>query len=79
MLEYFLRVATVQVCSTTVHPSYSTSPSPQNDLSVLRLCEPVTFSRNIAPACLPSSETNNYDSVPVRVVTTGQEVVVANK
>ena len=48
-------------------------------MSVLRLCDPVTFSRNIAPACLPSSQTNNYDSVPVRVVTTGQEVVVANK
>ena len=61
-------VATFQVCSTIVHPSYDKS-SAQNDLSVLRLCNPVTFSRSIAPACLPSSN-NNYDSVQVRVVTT---------
>merc|ERR1719308_510475 len=52
-----------RVCSTTVHPQYSESPTPNNDFSILRLCEPVTFNRNIAPACLPSSSSNNYDSV----------------
>ena len=61
----FLPFNSVQVCSTTVHPQYSESPTPNNDFSILRLCEPVTFSRNIAPACLPSSSSNNYDSVSV--------------
>ena len=37
----------------------------QNTYVKVRLCEPVTFTRNIAPACLPSSSSNNYDSVAV--------------
>jgi len=52
-----------RVCSTTLHPQYSENPTPNNDLSILRLCDPVTFNRNIAPACLPSSSSNNYDNV----------------
>jgi len=51
----------VQVCSTINHPNYN-SNNQQNDFAILRLCNPVTFTKNISPACLPSSS-NNYDNV----------------
>ena len=56
------------MCSTEVHPQYSENPTPDNDFSILRLCDPVTFNRNIAPACLPSSSSNNYDNKAVSMM-----------
>ena len=44
------------------HPNYN-SNNVVNDFAILRLCEPVTFTEHIAPACLPASSANNYDSV----------------
>merc|ERR1719431_1220598 len=52
----------VEVCSTIRHPNYN-SNSVDNDFAILRLCSPVSFSRDIATACLPSSASNNYDNV----------------
>jgi len=51
----------VQVCSTINHPNYN-SNTQQNDFAILRLCNPVTFTKTISPACLPSSS-KNYDNV----------------
>ena len=52
-----------RVCSTQRHPAYS-GQTQQHDLAILRLCEPVTFTEHVAPACLPAPS-NNYDSVAV--------------
>ena len=53
-----------QVCSTTRHPGYN-SGSVDNDFSVLRLCSPVSFSRHISTACLPSSSNMAVENVQV--------------
>ena len=52
----------VQVCSTTLHPDYN-SGTVDNDFSILRLCSPVTFSRHISTACLPSSSSMAVENV----------------
>jgi len=52
----------VQVCSTIRHPSYDSNKI-DNDFAILRLCNPVAFTREISTACLPSSSSNNYDNV----------------
>ena len=54
----------VQVCSTTRHPNYNAA-TVDNDFSVLRLCSPVSFSRHISTACLPSSSYMAVDNVEV--------------
>ena len=51
-----------QVCSTTRHPNYN-SATLDNDFSVLRLCSPVSFSRHISTACLPSSSSFPVENV----------------
>ena len=55
----------VRVCSTIRHPDYNGN-TVDNDFSILRLCNPVSFTRDISTACLPSSSSNNYDNVEVR-------------
>ena len=55
----------VQVCSTTRHPNYNAA-TVDNDFSVLRLCSPVSFSRHISTACLPSSSSLAVENVQVR-------------
>ena len=51
-----------QVCSTSRHPNYN-SATLDNDFSVLRLCSPVSFSRHISTACLPSSSSFPVENV----------------
>ena len=51
----------VRVCSTTLHPHYR---GEDNDFAILRLCSPVSFSRDVSTVCLPSSS-SNYDNVKV--------------
>merc|ERR1712126_516589 len=55
-----------QVCSTINHPNYNGNTL-ENDFAILRLCNPVTFTKMLSPACLPSSSSNNYDSVTATV------------
>ena len=52
----------VRVCSTTLHPRYNRKRI-DNDFAILRLCSPVSFSRDVSTVCLPSSSSNNYDNV----------------
>jgi len=55
-----------QVCSTINHPNYNGNTL-ENDFAILRLCNPVSFTKMLSPACLPSSSSNNYDSVTATV------------
>ena len=54
----------VRVCSTILHPQYNQGRI-DNDFAILRLCSPVSFSRDVSTVCLPSSSSNNYDNVQV--------------
>jgi len=49
-----------RVCSVVNHPNYNAG-TVDYDFAILRLCDKVTFSDDISPACLPNSGTN-YDS-----------------
>jgi len=51
----------VRVCSIANHPNYN-SQTVDYDFAVLTLCEEVTFTTDISPACLPASSSTNYDS-----------------
>ena len=44
----------LKVCEVIRHPEYD-QLSLDYDVSILRLCEPVTFSTSVSPVCLPSS------------------------
>jgi len=44
-----------QVCNVELHPDWDEDTF-NNDFSILTLCEEVTFSQKIAPACLPQSQ-----------------------
>merc|ERR1719244_1008275 len=52
----------VQVCGVKDHPDYN-SATTNYDFSILTLCNPVTYSTSVRPACLPSSASTNYDNV----------------
>ena len=54
----------VRVYSTILHPQYNQGKI-DNDFAILRLCSPVSFSRDVSTVCLPSSSSNNYDNVEV--------------
>merc|ERR1712128_267688 len=49
----------VEVATITDDPLYN-STTMKNDFSILTLKEPVTFTREISPACLPSDTTQQY-------------------
>jgi len=49
----------VEVATITDDPLYN-SNTMKNDFSILTLKEPVTFTREISPACLPSDTTQQY-------------------
>jgi len=51
----------VKVCGITNHPNYN-SQTVDYDFAILRLCETVSFTTDIRPACLPASSSTNYDS-----------------
>jgi len=51
----------VRVCSTKNHPNYN-DRTVDYDYAILTLCESVSFTTDISPACLPSSSSNNYDN-----------------
>jgi transmembrane serine protease 2 len=40
-----------------LHPQYSDKNNPINDIALIELQDPVTFSNHIQPVCLPSSDT----------------------
>jgi len=50
-----------RVCGRKEHPNYN-SRSEDNDFAILTLCDRVTFTKAISPACLPPSESNQYAS-----------------
>ena len=64
----------VRVCSTTLHPRYNRKRI-DNDFAILRLCSPVSFSRDVSTVCLPSSSSNNYDNVQVSPRQTDRQTV----
>merc|ERR1712098_1021476 len=43
------------------HPNYN-DRTVDYDYAILTLCESVSFTTDISPACLPSSSSNNYDN-----------------
>merc|ERR1719341_2685408 len=51
----------VRVCGITNHPNYN-EQTVDYDFSILTLCESVTFTTDISPACLPPSSSTNYDN-----------------
>merc|ERR1712228_1141889 len=59
----------VEIESINDDPEYNTS-NLRNDFSILTLKEPVTFTRAVSPACLPSDTTKDYaGQVDVTVTT----------
>ena len=54
------------MCGTITHPEYN-EYTRKNDIAILRLCKYVNFNEKtkLSPACLPSSEDNNYENVMV--------------
>jgi len=57
----------VRVCSVKKHPNYDAKTA-DYDFAIVTLCESVSFTTDISPACLPSSSSNEYEHV-VAVVT----------
>merc|ERR1711874_241894 len=51
----------VRVCGTKNNPNYN-SGTVDYDFSILELCEDVSFTTDISPACLPTSSSTNYDN-----------------
>jgi len=51
----------VRVCSVANHPNYN-QQSVDYDFAILTLCEEVSFTTDISPACLPTSSSTNYDN-----------------
>jgi len=51
----------IRVCGITNNPSYNKN-TVDYDFAILTLCEAVTFSTDISPACLPASSSTNYDN-----------------
>ena len=56
------------MCETITHPGYDENTR-KNDIAILRLCKYVNFNEKtkLSPACLPSSEDNNYENIMVRI------------
>ena len=54
------------VCGKTEHPQYN-SRTQDKDLSILTLCTPLAFRREVQPVCLPSLPGPSYDHVPATV------------
>lgn len=50
------------VCSKTEHPSYNQNTN-EHDFAILKLCNPLTFSRTVSPICLPGQQGDAYDDV----------------
>jgi len=50
------------VCSKKEHPSYNQNTN-EHDFAILTLCTPLTFSRTVAPICLPPQQGDAYDDV----------------
>jgi len=49
------------VCGKIIHPDYDGHV--ENDISILTLCSPLTFRREVAPVCLPTLPGPAYDDV----------------
>ena len=57
----------VEVCETILHEGYDDFTT-ENDISILRLCDFITFNKNVTPVCLPASKEEYYDNVTVAIV-----------
>jgi len=60
-------VHSVPVSYINVDPDYATAPY-DNDMSILTLAQPVTFSDTVSPACLPSDGTQDYAGQEATVI-----------
>ena len=56
----------VDVAEIINHPNYD-SQTLDNDFSILRLSNPVTFTNEVSPACLPADMSNTYAGVTATV------------
>ena len=56
----------VDVAEIINHPNYD-SQTLDNDFSILRLSNPVTFTNAVSPACLPADRSNTYAGVTATV------------
>ena len=56
----------VDVAEIINHPNYD-SQTVDNDFSILRLANPVTFTNAVSPACLPADKSNTYAGVTATV------------
>ena len=54
----------MEVCETILHEGYDDFTT-ENDISILRLCDFITFNKNVTPVCLPASKEEYYDNVTV--------------
>jgi trypsin len=54
------------VCGKTEHPQYN-SRTQDKDFSILTLCSPLSFRREVQPICLPSLPGPSYDNVAATV------------
>ena len=52
------------MCETIKHVGYDDFTT-ENDISILRLCDFITFNKNVTPVCLPASKEEYYDNVTV--------------
>jgi len=50
------------VCSKKEHPNYSSNTN-EHDVSILTLCKPISFTKTVAPVCLPDQSRAAYDDV----------------
>ena len=57
----------VNVAEIIIHPNYEPQNSHNNDYSILRLAKPVTFTKKVRPACLPSDLSASYAGVHATV------------
>merc|ERR1739838_843577 len=56
----------VEVAEFIDHPDYN-SDSLDNDYAIIRLANPVTFTNEVSPACLPADESATYAGVVATV------------
>jgi len=57
----------VSVCNIIKHPFYDGSSSIDYDYSLLILCSPLTFKREVQPVCLPTQSGSLYENIEATV------------
>ena len=51
----------VKVAEIIKHPDYEQDTNHDHDYAILRLANPVSFTKKVSPACLPDDLTSTYD------------------